>query len=76
MLRKSSLVIVLFALFAFAHADNIVDEIIARVNDWIITRADLQRGTQATQEELRQRFPGEWQSRWNEAQKKRAARSN
>ncbi len=69
MLRKSSLVIVLFALFAFAHADNIVDEIIARVNDWIITRADLQRGTQATQEELRQRFPGEWQSRWNEAQK-------
>ncbi len=70
MLRKSSLVAVLFALFAFAcHADNIVDEIVARVNDWIITRADLQRGTQATQEELRQRFPGEWQSKWNEAQK-------
>ena len=69
MLRKSSLVAVLFALFAFAHADNIVDEIIARVNDWIITRADLQRGTQATQEELRQRFPGEWQSKWPEAQK-------
>ncbi len=69
MLRKSSLVAVLFALVAFAHADNIVDEIIARVNDWIITRADLQRGTQATQEELRQRFPGEWQARWSEAQK-------
>src|SRR5258708_6568062 len=70
MLRKSSFVAVLFALFAFAgQAENIVDEIVARVNDWIITRADLQRGTQATQEELRQRFPGEWQSKWNEAQK-------
>src|SRR5579859_6359122 len=50
------------------RADNIVDEIVARVNDSIITRADLQHSTQATQDEIRQQYPGEWQSRWAVAQ--------
>lgn len=50
------------------RADNIVDEIVARVNDSIITRADLQHSTQATQEEIRQQYPAEWQSRWAVAQ--------
>ncbi|HWX55738.1 MAG TPA: peptidylprolyl isomerase [Verrucomicrobiae bacterium] len=69
MLKKSSFIAVVVTLFAVAlYADNIVDEIIARVNDQIITRADLQRASQATLEEIKQRFPGDWQAKWNTAE--------
>src|ERR1051326_1251217 len=51
------------------QAQNVVDEIIARVNDSIITRADLERAKQQTVEELKQRFPSDWQARWAEHQK-------
>jgi len=69
MLKKSSLIAVAFFLFALVlHADNIVDEIIARVDDWIITRSDLQRATQTTQDEVKQQFPSDWQAKWAEIQ--------
>jgi peptidyl-prolyl cis-trans isomerase SurA len=69
MLKKSSLIAVALFFFALAlHADNIVDEIIARVDDWIITRSDLLRATQSTQDEIKQQFPSDWEAKWTEIQ--------
>ncbi|HEY6970667.1 MAG TPA: peptidylprolyl isomerase [Candidatus Angelobacter sp.] len=70
MARKSYLFITVFLLVAAGlRADNVVDEIVARVNDSIITRSDYQRGTEQAQEDLKQRFPSEWQGKWDERQK-------
>ena len=44
------------------RADDIVDEIIARVDDQIITRSDMEKAKATTLEELKQRFPSDWQS--------------
>lgn len=69
-MKKFSLFAVAFVLFGLAlHADNIVDEIIARVNDQIITRSDYEKAKAAQLDELKQRFPADWQSKWTEAQK-------
>jgi peptidyl-prolyl cis-trans isomerase SurA len=46
-----------------------VDEIIARVNDSIITRADYAKAKAQAQDELKQQFPGDWQSRLEKQQK-------
>jgi peptidyl-prolyl cis-trans isomerase SurA len=54
---------------AFLRADNIVDEIIARVNDSIITRADYEKARQNAQGELQQQFPSDWQPKWEARQK-------
>jgi peptidyl-prolyl cis-trans isomerase SurA len=51
------------------YADNIVDEIVARVDNAIITRSDYVKAEQAGQAELQQQFPGNWQSKWAEHQK-------
>src|SRR5947208_8773709 len=72
MLKKSSLSALILLLFAAVlHADdkNIVDEIIARVGNSIITRSDFERGKQLSQEDLKQRSPSDWQSKWGERQK-------
>ena len=50
------------------RADDIVDEIIARVDDQIITRSDMEKAKATTLEELKQRFPSEWQSKAAKAQ--------
>ena len=50
------------------RADDIVDEIIARVNDQIITRSDMEKAKATTLEELKQRFPSDWQSHMSKAQ--------
>ncbi len=50
------------------RADDIVDEIIARVNDQIITRSDMEKAKTTTLEELKQRFPSDWQSHVAKAQ--------
>jgi peptidyl-prolyl cis-trans isomerase SurA len=50
------------------RADDIVDEIIARVNDQIITRSDMEKAKATTLEELKQRFPSDWQSHVAKAQ--------
>jgi peptidyl-prolyl cis-trans isomerase SurA len=70
MLKKLSLLAsaVLLAVVAL-HADNIVDEIIARVDDSIITRSDLEKAKQTNLEEVKQRFPSDWQTKWATAQK-------
>jgi peptidyl-prolyl cis-trans isomerase SurA len=51
------------------RADNIVEEIIARVDNAIITRSDYVKAEQAGQAELQQQFPGNWQAKWAEHQK-------
>ncbi|HKV93549.1 MAG TPA: peptidylprolyl isomerase [Candidatus Angelobacter sp.] len=64
-LLASALLLVTIAL----HADNIVDEIVARVNDDIITRSDMEKAKQSSLEELKQRDPSNWQAQWNKTQK-------
>jgi peptidyl-prolyl cis-trans isomerase SurA len=54
---------------ALVHADNIVDQIIARVNDQIITSSQFQRAKDSRVQELKQQFPNDWQTRWAAAQK-------
>jgi peptidyl-prolyl cis-trans isomerase SurA len=69
MLKKLSLLAPVLILAVIAlHADNIVDEIIARVNDDIITRSDLEKAKQTNLEEVKQRFPSDWQVKWTTAQ--------
>ncbi|HEX3156373.1 MAG TPA: peptidylprolyl isomerase [Candidatus Angelobacter sp.] len=50
------------------RADDIVDEIIARVDDQIITRSDMEKAKSTQLEELKQRFPSDWQSHVAKAQ--------
>lgn len=50
------------------RADDIVDEIIARVDDQIITRSDMEKAKATTLEELKQRYPSDWQSQAAKAQ--------
>jgi peptidyl-prolyl cis-trans isomerase SurA len=69
MLKKLSLLASALVLVAVAlRADNIVDEIIARVDDQIITRSEMEKAKQANLEELKQRFPSDWQSKLTKAQ--------
>src|SRR5205085_7636184 len=72
MLKKTSLAALVLLFFAAVlHADdkNIVDEIIARVGNSIITRSDFERGKQLSQEDLKQRYPSDWQSKWSAREK-------
>jgi peptidyl-prolyl cis-trans isomerase SurA len=70
MVKKISLFsLALLLLAAVLHADNIVDEIVARVDNSIITRGDLERGKQSTQQELKDRYQSGWEAKWNERQK-------
>lgn len=59
----------LLMLAVLVHADNIVDEIVARVNDQIITRSQFDRAQQSQLQEIKQQFPNDWQSRWESARK-------
>ena len=69
MLKKLYLLASAFLLVAVAvRADNIVDEIIARVNDQIVTRSDMEKAKQTNMEELKQRFPSAWEAKWTTAQ--------
>jgi len=70
MFKKLSLFASALALLAVAlHADNIVDEIIARVDDQIITRSELEKAKTTNLEEVKQRYPSEWQAKWAKLQK-------
>ena len=69
MLKKLSLLASALVLVAMVlRADNIVEEIIARVDDQIITRSDMEKAKQTNLEELKQRFPADWQNKWTKAQ--------
>ena len=63
------LVLAVLACATALRADNIVDEIIARVGDFVITRSDFEKGKVAQIEELKDRYPNDWQSRLTERQK-------
>src|SRR5437016_5439950 len=65
----SALVLLFFAAVLHADDKNIVDEIIARVGNSIITRSDFERGKQLSQEDLKQRYPSDWQSKWSAREK-------
>lgn len=70
MRQKLLLAAFILALSALlAGADNIVDEIIARVDDSIITRSDYEKAKQADMNELQQQFPTDWQAKWDQRQK-------
>ncbi len=57
-MKKSAVLITLTMLTCAAvyAADTVVEEIIARVNNAIITRSDLQRSREQTMQELKERF--------------------
>src|SRR5947209_10760852 len=69
MVKKTSLFTLAIFFATVLHADNIVDEIIARVDQAIITRSDMERGKQTSQQELKERFASNWETKWNERQK-------
>jgi peptidyl-prolyl cis-trans isomerase SurA len=65
----AALAVLVLAVTGRAGDNTIVDEIIARVDNSIITRADYVRAEQTAMEETQQQFPGNWQARWAERQK-------
>jgi peptidyl-prolyl cis-trans isomerase SurA len=70
MMKKFPFITAALLIFAaLAHADNIVDEIVARVNDQIITRSEFERAKQSRLQELKQQFPNDWQTRWASMEK-------
>ena len=60
MRRIASLILALVLAqgFAFAQESTVIEEIVARVNNAIITRADLRRGQETMETEVRQKSPG------------------
>jgi peptidyl-prolyl cis-trans isomerase SurA len=67
--KKLALFVSVLLLAAIAlRADDIVDEIIARVDDQIITRSDMEKAKSTQLEELKQRYPSDWQSHVAKAQ--------
>jgi peptidyl-prolyl cis-trans isomerase SurA len=70
MLKKPFLLIIAFVLLGTGlRAQNVVDEIVARVNDSIITHGDMEKGKREADEDLKQQFPSDWQSKSAERQK-------
>jgi peptidyl-prolyl cis-trans isomerase SurA len=69
MLKKLSFAAAAVLLTGALLRADIVDEIIARVNNSIITRSDYERAKETAQSEMQQRSPGDWQSQWPERQK-------
>lgn len=69
-LKNTPLLVLVLLLCAYQlRADNIVDEIIARVGDFIITRSDFEKGKTTQIEETKERYPSDWQTRVNDKQK-------
>jgi peptidyl-prolyl cis-trans isomerase SurA len=52
------LALILAPSFAFAQESTVIEEIVARVNNAVITRADLRRGEETMESEVRQKTPG------------------
>src|SRR5215472_8369552 len=70
MLKKLSFAALALLLCAgVVRAGDIVDEIIARVDDAIITRGDFDKAKERDRSDLQQQFPGEWQDKWTQMQK-------
>src|SRR5687767_4387474 len=58
-MKKLTVFILLLAFVATLSADTVVEEIIARINNEIITKSDFQEGKQQLLAELRQQNPEE-----------------
>src|SRR5918912_3294102 len=57
-MRKILILLTFFvAMPAFLHADTVVEEIIARVNNQIITRSEYQRSKEQLKQEAQQQDP-------------------
>ena len=70
MLKKSLFAVSTLLLCAgVLRAVDIVDEIIARVDDAIITRGDFERAMERDRTDLQQQFPGDWQAKWQQQEK-------
>jgi len=70
MLKKLSLAALTLLICAgVLRAGDIVDEIIGRVNDAIITRADFEKAKEKDRSDLQQQFPGDWQTKWSQQEK-------
>ncbi len=69
MVKKTSLFLAAILSATALYAQNIVDEIVARVDNAIITSSDVERGKQTSQQELKEHFGSDWQAKWNERQK-------
>lgn len=70
MRKKSSLAALTLLICAgLLRAGDIVDEIIARVNDAIITRAEFEKAKEKDKSDLQQQFPGDWQTKWSQQEK-------
>jgi peptidyl-prolyl cis-trans isomerase SurA len=65
----SSLLVAALAAPVFAGDDTVVEEIIARVNNQIITRADLRRESEQTLEQLKQQDPNTADQKFAQRQK-------
>jgi len=70
-MQKKSLfaVLTLILCAGVLRAGDIVDEIIARVDDAIITRGDFERAKDRDRNDLQQQFPGDWQGKWQQQEK-------
>lgn len=69
MLKKLSFTAFALLFLTFVLRADIVDEIIARVDNSVITKAEFEKAKQADQNELQQQLPGQWQAKWVERQK-------
>lgn len=68
-LLPTLLIALLAAPFLFAGDDTVVEEIIARINDQIITRADLRRESEQVLDQLKQQDPATADQKFVERQK-------
>jgi peptidyl-prolyl cis-trans isomerase SurA len=57
--RKIISALLFFAFASVTHAQTVIEDIVARVNDAIITRSDLERSREQMQSELKQQSPTE-----------------
>jgi len=52
-----------------AHADTVIEEIVARINNDIITRSDFQRSKEQLLTEMKQQYGDQGQAKYNEREK-------
>lgn len=70
MLKTSLVAVSTLLLCAGAlRAGDIVDEIIARVDDAIITRGDFEKAKERDRADLEQQSPSDWQTKWQQQEK-------
>src|SRR5438270_7813137 len=68
-LKMRNTALIVMCLAACASAQTVVEDIVARVNDEIVTRSDLARAKDATLQELRQKSPDTADKEWTDRQK-------